>query len=285
MSYNCQVSTPEEYIIKMLEYVGYSSNIFGKKVLENSFGRGNILVEIVKRYIEDGIRQGKSLKRISERLSKDIIGYEVDQKCVEECRRKLNGLAHEFGLHEVKWNLHEEDYLESRCGKVDFVIGNPPYITYHDLEKSVRENLKSIFCSCKFGRFDYYYPFMEKSLNQLKSGGKLVYLIPFNIFRNKSADILRKIIKPYLTEIYDFSEKNVFPEVMISSTIVVCEKKNSDSFIRYINENSAKNLMIEKNILGEKWLFETEKKLDERFGDYYLVSNSVATLLNEACLL
>ena len=36
----------------MLDYIGYSKKLYGKRVLENSCGEGNILLEIVTRYIE-----------------------------------------------------------------------------------------------------------------------------------------------------------------------------------------------------------------------------------------
>ena len=50
---NCQIPTPGRYVKQMLDYIGYKYNLRGQKVLENSCGEGNILVEIVKRYIAD----------------------------------------------------------------------------------------------------------------------------------------------------------------------------------------------------------------------------------------
>lgn len=59
MGNNCQIPTPEKYVIQMLNLIKYKDNIFEKRVLENSCGEGNILVEIVKRYIKDARKQGK----------------------------------------------------------------------------------------------------------------------------------------------------------------------------------------------------------------------------------
>ena len=47
----CQIFTPNSIANKMLDLAGYNKSIFGKKVLENSCGDGQILSEIVKRYI------------------------------------------------------------------------------------------------------------------------------------------------------------------------------------------------------------------------------------------
>ena len=35
MASNCQIPTPEIYVDQMLDYIGYSGNLYGKKVLEN----------------------------------------------------------------------------------------------------------------------------------------------------------------------------------------------------------------------------------------------------------
>ena len=54
----CQVFTPENYVDLLLDYIGYNSNLYGKKILENSCGDGNILSKIVQRYISDCRRKG-----------------------------------------------------------------------------------------------------------------------------------------------------------------------------------------------------------------------------------
>ena len=53
MQNHCQISTPKEYVKSMLDLVGYTKNLHGKTVLEDSCGEGDILIEIVRRYITD----------------------------------------------------------------------------------------------------------------------------------------------------------------------------------------------------------------------------------------
>ena len=62
----CQIFTPSDIVEKMLDMAGYSIHLWGKKVLENSCGDGQILVAVVKRYIEDSKKQGISKKLIKE---------------------------------------------------------------------------------------------------------------------------------------------------------------------------------------------------------------------------
>ena len=75
--------------------------------------------------------------------------------------------------------------------KFDFIIGNPPYITYSDLNKTTRSFIKKKFYSLFRRKPDYYYAFIERSIKALADDGKLAYLIPNNIFKNRFADRLR----------------------------------------------------------------------------------------------
>lgn len=43
MNKKCQVFTPENYVKELLDGVGYTHELYGKKILENSCGDGNIL--------------------------------------------------------------------------------------------------------------------------------------------------------------------------------------------------------------------------------------------------
>ena len=143
MANNCQIPTPEIYVNQMLDYIGYSVNLYGKKVLENSCGEGNILLQIVKRYIESGIKENYSLCQIKSGLSRDIVAYEIDYRCINKCKKRLNNLAAVYGLKEIKWNIQKKDFLKEDFNNVyDYVIGNPPYITYHDMNENQRKFLK-----------------------------------------------------------------------------------------------------------------------------------------------
>lgn len=73
MASNCQIPTPEIYVDQMLDYIGYSGNLYGKKVLENSCGEGNILLKIVMRYIESAKRREYTSCEIKEGLQRDIV--------------------------------------------------------------------------------------------------------------------------------------------------------------------------------------------------------------------
>lgn len=72
MAGNCQIPTPQEYVRQMLDYIDYSKNLYGKKVLENSCGKGNILLEIVTRYIKSAREENRSTDDIERGLGRDM---------------------------------------------------------------------------------------------------------------------------------------------------------------------------------------------------------------------
>lgn len=286
MANNCQIPTPEIYVNQMLDYIGYSVNLYGKKVLENSCGEGNILLQIVKRYIESGIKENYSLCQIKSGLSRDIVAYEIDYRCINKCKKRLNNLAAVYGLKEIKWNIQKKDFLKEDFNNVyDYVIGNPPYITYHDMNENQRKFLKKYFSTCEKGRSDYYYAFIEASIKVLSPGGKMAYLVPYSVMTNKFAADLRKFMLPYISQIYDYRSIKIFQEAIISSIIIICEnEKRKDISYHLVAEESV--LEIPKKKLGNRWIILEKQTINgKKFGEYFEVKNSVATLCNKAFVL
>ena len=280
MASNCQVPTPPQYVIELLDSIGYTQDLYDKSVLENSCGEGNILVEVVKRYIISSIEEGYSKKDIVLGLEKNIIGYDVDSTCVKKCIDNLDNIAREYRLGTIHWNIFEKDYLKCEASSYDFIIGNPPYITYHDLTEEQRKFIREHYSTCKKGRFDYCYAFIEAGLRDLSANGKLAYLIPYSVIRNKYADKVRVLMKEYLKNIIDYKGIQIFPNTVTSSIAILCDKEKKDS-INYYNKIEKKQRVMSKDSFGGKWIFEEETKGSRRFGDFFKVSNSIATLCNE----
>lgn len=285
----CQVFTPSKNVIELLDAVGYTTDLFGKKVIENACGDGNILLEIVKRYIEDSIEVDRSIIDIKNGLEQDIYGAEIDENHYLKCLENLSIVSKAYGIENVKWNILNKDILkEDLPTEFDFVIGNPPYINYRDLDEQSRDYLKKKFVTCASGKFDYCYAFIEASLNCLKDTGKLSYLIPSSIFKNVFAQELRDLILPFTTKILDYTTQRLFDNVLISSAIIVCDKNIIQEYIEYFDIVNNKKVNLKKNDLINKWFFSYEKRGNtskRRFGDYFKASISVATLLNKAYIL
>ncbi|MGB8451902.1 MAG: hypothetical protein WCD89_06170 [Anaerocolumna sp.] len=79
MNKKCQVFTPKHITLKMLEIAGYKQELFGKKILENSCGDGQILMSIVGRYIESALQENRTLNQIKKGLENDVVGVELSE--------------------------------------------------------------------------------------------------------------------------------------------------------------------------------------------------------------
>ncbi|KUO63248.1 MAG: hypothetical protein APF84_01780 [Gracilibacter sp. BRH_c7a] len=285
----CQTFTSDKIVIKMLDYLGYSEGLYGKSILENSCGNGQFLKEIVKRYIEDCYRKQFNKAKVMKGLERDIYGIEIDKQQYDTCIKNLNEVSMRFGIKNVKWKLFNGDALSTPFdGKFDYVVGNPPYISYWDLREPERSFIRKKYTACQYGACDYCYAFLQESINSLNAQGKLVYIIPNSLFKTRSGKNLREILKPIITDIFDYSTTKAFENVLTSSAIIVIDNASNVQMITYRDLSQKIEFKVKKETLDDMWLFvdgiETKETM-YRFGDYFKVSTGVATQLNEAFVL
>lgn len=286
MNNKCQVFTPENYVDILLDSINYKQNLYGKKILENSCGDGNILIAVVKRYISDCKSYGMDSNEISIGLEKDIYGVEIDLGHYNTCLKKLNELLKDENVKSVKWKLYRRDYLKIDFGvKFDFIVGNPPYITYKELDNNTQKFVRQKFVTCENGKFDYCYAFIEKSISEMSDTGDMSYHIPSSIFKTVFGKKLREMLIIPIIEIVDYKSEKVFKNALVSSAMIVCKNNNNQDNIRYIDRSNGSSTLIDKKKLQNKykWIFANDEiRGNYRFGDYFTVKHSVATLLNEA---
>ncbi|MFR7927951.1 MAG: Eco57I restriction-modification methylase domain-containing protein [Mediterraneibacter faecis] len=191
------------------------------------------------------------------------------------------------GINGVRWNIVNEDYLKWECDrKFEFIVGNPPYITYQELDEENRDYVRKKFSTCEKGKFDYCYAFIERSVDSLSDDGKMSYLIPSSIFKTVFGKKLRSYIKPYLQEIYDYTQDKMFDDVLVKSAIIIINKSITNNEMIYYDMANEDKIYINTENLTNKWFF-TKNNIPgtRRFGDYFQVAHVVATLLNEAYVL
>lgn len=295
----CQIFTPKKNVEEMLNWVGYKKNLFGKKIIENSCGDGQILIEIVERYIKDCKKNNLKAEKIKKGLESDIYGAEIDKNHYKKCINNLDKIAKQYNITSVQWNIIQKDILQEKTdAKFDYVVGNPPYIKYRLLDEETRKFVRENYEVCTVGKFDYCYAFIEQGIKSLNKNGKMAYLIPNSIFKNVFAQKLRDYIKTNLTDIYDFTTKKLFTKenlenidknILTSSAVIIIDKTKKTKKINYHDIVQKKQYKINKKDLNQKWTFNIEKTDTKeeknkklKFGDYFKASNTIATLYNKA---
>ena len=133
-----RIYTPEFIVKNILDLANYKNDILEKNIIDNSCGDGAFLEEVVNRYCESFLSQNKNLAELKKQLQKYIHGIEIEKEEAEKCIHNLNNEVQKFGVSEVKWDIICADTLDVKIfdGKMDFVVGNPPYVRVHNLAES-----------------------------------------------------------------------------------------------------------------------------------------------------
>jgi len=139
----------------------------------------------------------------------------------------------------------------------------------------------------KKGKFDYCYAFIELGIGLLNDQGKMVQLVPNNIYKNVFAQELRSILSDHISRVYDYPNQKLFDKTLTSISIFLYDKEASSERVFYKNATKNSETAIDRKALTGKWVFENCNSKEEkaiRFGDRFHASIAIATLCNKAFL-
>lgn len=171
-----QVWTPSWVADAMVSYIMSNSP---ESILDPAVGEGVFLL---------------SARRVSSSVR--LIGYEIDESVLFVARG--NGLV-DNDLTSIKTVdfLADIDQLTPEM-MVDAVVANPPYIRHHMIEKTVKDRLlrysEKVIGTRLDGRSGLHLYFLIRALQMLKSGGRLAFILPSDVFDGVSSPTLWKWI-------------------------------------------------------------------------------------------
>ncbi len=119
----------------------------------------------------------------------------------------------------------EAKAIESRWREgFDVVLGNPPYVR-HELLTRFKEHWRSEFRAFD-GNADVFVYFFERALQQLKSGGRLGFIVSNKWLRGSYAQALRGMLASETTieSMIDFGHAPIFPDADAFPCIVTLRK-------------------------------------------------------------
>lgn len=281
-----QVFTPIDTVNKMLDEIGYlGSAILDKTIVDISCGDGAFLVEALRRLVKACKDSHIEDVKIPSLAIKNIFGCENDKSFYHKCQQNMSDLLNKelsTNKHYRFKNIKLMDGLTINDVCFDFVVGNPPYLSYKEMDEGQREFLQTNFRSCKKWKYDYSYAFIEKSLEICKNDGVVCIISPINMYRIKSGRLIREYLKNKLFRITDVTEENIFPRVLTNPVISFFKQGDNKGVIEYIKKDLKKEITVDsfyENTYDKKPNLLSGER---RFGDYYSVNNGVATLYNAA---
>jgi len=139
----------------------------------------------------------------------------------------------------------------------DVVIGNPPYLGFHGIEKVYKKKLQNHFDSAK-GKFDLYVLFIEKGFYLLKNNGFFIFICPTAFTKREHGIEIRKFLLKHtsLVELVDFEHTQIFDKATNYTGIFSYKKSyNSKNQFKYKNGLDDQNKMIEQsNLMETPWI-------------------------------
>ncbi|MGI6589412.1 MAG: HsdM family class I SAM-dependent methyltransferase [Candidatus Iainarchaeum sp.] len=250
-----QVFTPKWIVKEILDLVEFTeNNLLNKKIIDPACGDGAFLIEVVSRTLDTLIKNNFSNNEIIRYLEEHIYGIEIDRIEFEKCIQNLNSIVNTKlnKSQKINWKILCDDTLDKYkdfIGIFDFVIGNPPYIRIHNLDKETREKLKYEFEFCN-GTIDIYIAFFELGFKLLNNKGVLGYITPNSYLHNTSYSNFREYLKgkKALETLVDFKANKLFKGFSTYTAITIISfstsrtnfiyKELKDGKIKEINQIS-----------------------------------------------
>ncbi len=192
-------------------------------VLEPSFGGCGFLEAARDRLLNLG----------SSNVSNQIFGCDIDKFAFDHLTTK-------FGLINVSSRFILGDFLlvTPKCfavHKFDAVLGNPPYISHHNMDSTQKEHAHStlirtgVKLSTKASLWAY---FLIHGIDFVKDGGRMAWVLPGSILNSKYGKDIHEILKANFSKIVAvvLNERIFLSEgAEERSIIVLCENKGTKS--------------------------------------------------------
>ena len=233
-----KVYTPINIVQHILDLSDYSGkNILQKHVIDNSCGDGAFLSEVAKRYVKEALKNNYSKEKIKSELETYIHGIEIDPAEHKKTINNVSKIVSKYEITDVNWDIICGNTLciDKFNNKMDFVVGNPPYVRVHNLGEKF-DDVKKFRFSQK-GMTDLFIVFYEIGLKMLKDDGVLGYITPSSIFNSLAGKLMRRyfIDEKLMTKVVDFKHCQLFNATTYTTILILSKNKSIiSSFLLFI---------------------------------------------------
>ncbi len=268
---NGRIYTPTFMVDNILELSGYlGQKIIGKHVIDNSCGDGAFLCQIVARYCKVFFLMYDDSTLLKKHLETYIHGIDIDCNEQKKCIAHLSETAASFGVYDVKWDVLCADAMmvDKFNGKMDYVLGNPPYVRVHNLGDNANEVKK--FSFSQNGMSDLFIVFFELGIKMLSPSGVLGYITPSSYFNSIAGGYMRRYLiqNKLLKAVVDLQHFQAFPATAYTAITILQNDHNTDhvDFYRYdpeiLTPFYVDTLTSEEYCISDNYHFASKEALD-----------------------
>ncbi len=216
------VFTPSKWADILVEKQFFREWLNGATVLDPTAGDGIFLKSFLK------IANKHGVELTNERLIR-LFGIELNQEYVNNFYETVKN---EFSIDFPQSNFIQGDiFFQKKEIKADFLIGNPPWVNFSDLDEDYKEETKHLYIHYGLvksskdlllgnARTDIATLVIAKVLySNLKENGRAVFFLPLSIFQNDGAN---QEFRNYnirgvdfaVEDILDFNRTKIFEDIL-----------------------------------------------------------------------
>lgn len=268
-----KIYTPDYLVKIILDRAGYcGSGILKKHVIDNSCGDGQFMIYVVDRYCKEYLKKSGDVSGLKRDLELYIHAIDIDKGELEICKSRCDKVVFAYGIEGVEWDFINGNaiVIDKYDGKMDFVVGNPPYVRIHNLDEDVALIKNSAFC--KNGMTDLYILFYEIGIQMLNKTGVLAYITPSSFFTSLAGREMRRYLieNNLLISVCNLKHFQAF-NATTYTTIIVLGKNNCKEYVDYTEFDAESLSVVEVSSLSRD-----DYLIDEKF--YFSDKNSLAFL-------
>ncbi|MBX7154695.1 MAG: SAM-dependent methyltransferase [Bacteriodetes bacterium] len=236
------VFTPLNWAKKIVDKHYFEKWLNGATILDPTAGNGVFIEAFISLAQEKGIV-------ISNALLNQLFGVELNQLYVDEFYKRM---VTKYNVYFPKNNFVQGDILFQKNEiKADYLVGNPPWVNFTDLEEKYKEKIKHLFIEYGLvanqkdlllgnARTDIAALILLKVLHSnLHENGTAIFFLPLSIFQNDGANqefrnYSVKGVEFCVEDIMDFNGTKVFDDIFGRYGIAHFQRNKKQKFpIKY----------------------------------------------------
>jgi tRNA1(Val) A37 N6-methylase TrmN6 len=263
-------------IDRILDSIDFEDNkLLSRKFLEPSCGNGVFLIRLLEKICE----KIKDVTLVSNFIEQNIYFVDIDEKMVETTKKNIN----EFFKITFNNNFNGEynafifDYtlrlkpkknnslfdtilkvpLSEFLGKMDYIIGNPPYVSLYGRRDRKKDEAQRIYYlnrysqfpdTLKNGKINFVMLFIEQSIDLLKEDGILSFIIDLAFFETAYQHTRKYLLEK--TKILSI-EYNIKDFEVVSGQIIIKVQKGKaiENIVEIIDAETQTKI----NVKQENW--------------------------------
>lgn len=215
----------------------YEKWLDGASILDPTAGNGRFLEAFIKTARQKG-------ERLTESRIDRLCGVEMQQQFVNVF---LENMKNHYKVDFPSRNFIKGDFFFTELNKTfDFLIGNPPWLNFCDLEDSYKEKIKPLFLSSGLGqskkelllgnsRIDIAALIVTEAVKKnLKEAGQAYFFLPLSLFLGEGAHkrFRRLLNNGFLSvdRIDDYRHYSIFPGIATRYGFATFTKGNKTTY-------------------------------------------------------